>query len=98
MAQGRWPCCGLGSHGSSSRGGGSSRGRSYRLVNEVDNVPLDDVARSAPLGDDIDLVAQPNEDATKTLASRRHPQGPNGPHALRAEIPCNSLFHLVIGR
>lgn len=38
---------------------------------EVDNMPLDDHASKAPLGDYVDPVAQPNGDAAKTPARRR---------------------------
>lgn len=98
MAQGLWLCCGLGSPGSGPHDRGSSSGRSYRLVDEADDVPSDDSTLTALLGDGINPVAQPDGDATKTPASRRQPQGPNRPHALRTEIQFGSLFHPMTGR
>lgn len=48
MVRGCWPC-----QGSRSHGGGSSS-RSYKLMDELDTVSLDDHVPTTPLGDDVD--------------------------------------------
>lgn len=100
MVRGRWSCRNLGSRGFGSRGGGSSSGQSYKLVDEAGGTPLDDPAPTAPLGDDMDQVAQPDGDgdAIETQVSRRQPRGPNRPHTRWSQIPSALLFHLIIGR
>lgn len=66
-------------------------------MDKADDAPLDNLAQITPLSDDMDLVGQPDGDATETPASRRQPRGPNRPHAPMSEI-LFSLFHRVMGR
>lgn len=55
-------------------------------MDEADDMSLDDHSPMAPLGDDVDPIAQPNGDAAEMSASRWQPRGLNIPHELRIEI------------
>lgn len=46
---------------------------SYKVVDETDDMPLDDHALIAPLGDDVDPVTQPDGDTDEMSASTRQP-------------------------
>lgn len=78
MVWGLLACYGSGSCGSESRDKGISSSSSsrqfYGLVGEGDDVPLDDHTPATPLGNDVDLVAQPGGDATMATSMRRGPK------------------------
>lgn len=91
---------GSGSHGSRSRGGTSSSSRSYMLVDEAVDMPLDEHAPIPPLGDDVNPVVwlEGDGDAIEMPASVQQPRGPNKPLAPRTDIQSGDVFHLVMGR
>lgn len=73
MARGCWPCHGSGSCGFGSCGGGSSNSQFYKLADEVNDLSSDDHAPATPLGDDVNLAAQPDEETTEMPARRWQP-------------------------
>lgn len=59
---------------------------------------LDDHAPIAPLGDNVDPIAQLDGDATEMSAGRRQPRELNRPHASKIEIQSGDIFHPITGR